>query len=159
MEIENANSSSCLDGAMNEQELNSRLKNVPNYQGSFALDELTQVKIRYPTFLVVNLDERNSRGNHWIALAIYFDSVYVCDTLGGVLPSRKWPQKWLNFLSLITVHRSLFITKQLSDSGLCGLFCVTFILEMSKHNNFKEFISLFSSDLSTNDTIVKFLNK
>ena len=144
---------------MNEHELNNLLKDVPNYQGSFALDELIHVKITYPTLLVVNLDERKSGGNHWIGLAIYMDSVYVCDTLGGALPSNKWPQQWCDFLSLITLNRKLFVTKKLSQTGLCGLYCVTFIKEMSEHNNFREFISLFSSDLSTNDTVVKFLNK
>ena len=143
---------------MNEQRLNKLLKNVSNYQGSFAVDELDQVKINYPTFLVVNLDARGARGNHWIGVAIYLNTVYICDTLGGLLPDNKFPLKWVYFLKLISTNRKLIITKRLSDKGLCGLFCVTFVKEMSRKNNFCDFISLFSSDLSTNDTVVKFLN-
>ena len=144
---------------MDEHELNKLLKKIPNYQGSFAVDELNQVKIRYPTFLVVNLDKRGERGNHWVGVAIYMNFVYICDTLGGALPDNKSPKQWINFLKLITTSRQLIVTKRLSDSGLCGLFCVTFIKEMAKTNDFSDFIRLFSSDLSTNDTVVKFLNK
>ena len=144
---------------MNEQQLNNLLQAVPNYQGSFAVDELNQVKITYPTFLVVNLDERNGRGNHWIGVAIYMKNVFICDTLGGLLPDNKLPQQWINFLKLLLIDRQLVITKKLSEKGLCGLFCVTFIKEMSHKNNFCSFISLFSTDLSTNDTVVEFLNK
>ena len=144
---------------MNEQRLNNLLQAEPNYQGSFAVDELNQVKIRNPTFLVVNLDDRGNRGTHWIGVAIYMNAVYVCDTLGGILPDNKLPDKWLYFLSLVSSSRKLIITKKLSEKGLCGLFCVTFIKEMSRTNNFCDFISLFSKKLSTNDTVVEFLNK
>ena len=144
---------------MNEQRLNNFLQAVPNYQGSFAVDELNQVKISYPTFLVVNLDDRGNRGTHWIGVAIYMNAVYVCDTLGGILPDNKLPDKWLYFLRLVSTNRRLFITRKLSEKSLCGLFCVTFIKEMSRTNNFWEFISLFSTNLSINDTVVQFLNK
>ena len=160
MVIKSENSSSCLDGVkMNEQKLNSLLQTVPNYQGSFAVNELNQVKLRFPTFLVVNLDDRSGKGTHWIGLAIYMKSVYICDTLGGLLPDSKSPKEWVYFLKMISTNRQLVVTRKLSDKGLCGLFCVTFIKEMSRTNDFSEFISLFSSNLSTNDTVVKFLNK
>ena len=144
---------------MNEQQLNNLLAHVKNYQGSFAVDELNQVKISQPTLLVVNLDDRKSRGSHWIGVAIYMKTVYICDTLGGLLPNKRTPDEWVQFLRLLTEKRNLVITKRLSESGLCGLFCVTFIKEMAQTNDFSEFIKLFSSDLSTNDTIVRFLNK
>lgn len=144
---------------MNEQRLNNLLQAVPNYQGSFAVNELDQVKIKYPTFLVVNLDDRNGKGTHWIGFAIYMKDVYICDSLGGIKPDKKISAEWFYFLKLISTERNVIITKQLSDSGLCGLFCVTFIKEMSRTNDFCDFITLFSSDLSTNDTVVKFLNK
>ena len=90
---------------MNEQRLNSLLKTVSNYQGSFAVDELNQVKISQPTLLVVNLDDRKSRGSHWIGVAINMKTVYICDTLGGLLPNKKTPNKWIQFLRLLTEKR------------------------------------------------------
>ena len=144
---------------MNEQDLNNRLKAVRDYQGSFAVNELNQVNLKYPTLFVVNLDERGDRGSHWIGVAIYMNDIYICDTLGGLLPNNKSAIEWQYFLKLIIDNRRLMVTKRLSEKGLCGLYCVTFIEEMAKTNNFFEFLSLFSSDLSTNDTVVKFLNK
>ena len=143
---------------MNEQQLNYALRNVPNYQGSFALDELNQIKLTNQTLLVVNLDTRDSVGTHWIGLAIYQNEVYICDTLGGILPSNRQLPEWINFLALLSSQRRLVMTKKLSNEGLCGLYCITFIKEMAR-NNFKEFIKLFSSNLFTNDTVIKFLNK
>ena len=160
MEIKSASSSSCLAGAkMNENRLNDLLKNVTNYQRSFAIDELDQIKPSHPTFFVVNLDERKSEGNHWIGIALYLNTVYICDTLGGLFPDDRQPIEWIYFLKNLLATRKLVITKQLSDKGLCGLYAVSFIKIMSQTNNFCDFISLFSSDLSTNDTVVKFLNK
>ena len=160
LEIKSENSSSCLDGEkMNEHRLNDLLKNVANYQGSFAIDELDQIKLTSPTFLAVNLDERKSRGSHWIGVAVYLHNVYICDTLGGILPDNRQPIEWIYFLKNLLATRKLVMTKQLSDKGLCGLYCVTFIKEMARTNNFCDFISLFSANLSTNDTVVKFLNK
>ena len=144
---------------MNEQDLNNRLKAVRDYQGSFAVNELNQVNLKYPTLFVVNLDERGDRGSHWIGVAIYMKDIYICDTLGGLLPNKKTAIEWQYFLKLMADNRRLVVTKRLSEKGLCGLYCVTFIKEMAKTNNFCEFLSLFSSDLSTNDTVVKFLNK
>ena len=144
---------------MNEQDLNNRLKTVQDYQGSFAVNELNQVNLKYPTLFVVNLDERGDSGSHWIGVAIYMTDIYICDTLGGLLPNKKTAIEWQYFLKLMSDNRRLVVTKKLSEKGLCGLYCVTFIKEMARTNNFCEFLSLFSSDLSTNDTVVKFLNK
>ena len=83
---------------MNEHRLNELLKNVANYQGSFAIDELDQIKLNRQTFFVVNLDERKSKGNHWIGIAVYLNTVYICDTLGGLLPDDRQPIEWIYFL-------------------------------------------------------------
>ena len=144
---------------MNERDLNNRLKAVRDYQGSFAVNELNQINLNYPTLFVVNLDERGDRGSHWIGVAIYMSDIYICDTLGGLMPNGKSPIEWQYFLKIMANNRRLVVTKRLSEKGLCGLYCVTFIKEMARTNNFCEFLSLFSSDLSTNDTVVKFLNK
>ena len=57
---------------MEEKKLNQILKNVPKYQGSYALDEVNEIKIgNEPTFAIINLGKRNTMGNHWIAIGIY----------------------------------------------------------------------------------------
>ena len=147
---------------MEENEINHQLRNVENYLGSYAIDELNEIKVsNYPSFIVLNLDTRNGIGMHWIALAIYFNEIYVCDSLGGIIPDGSMPQPLIDFLHIFSSSRKLYVTKQLqhTSSGTCGLYCITFIKQMSKFNNFGEFLRLFTDNFYQNDIIIKFLNK
>ena len=148
---------------MDEWEINRRLKKIKNYLGTFALDELNEVKINnFPIFFIINLDNRkHGDGTHWIALAVYKTELIICDSLGGLLPNDSFPAELITFLNALLVKRNLEMTKQLQpdDSDTCGYYCVTFIIEMSKHNNFGDFLSLFTKNLSSNDRVIKFLNK
>ena len=142
---------------MDENEINKRLRSVSGYLGTFAINELESLYIcHYPSFIVVNLDERGNEGTHWISIAMYINDVYVCDSLGTLLPSNKFPDKLVNFLYRITFRRDLHITRQLQSvtSTNCGLFSAYFILFMSHTNNFTEFLSKFSTNLDLNDVIV-----
>ena len=146
---------------MNEQHLNNLLKNVPNYLGSYAADELNEVKIsKNQMLLLVNYDERSDIGSHWIGLAIFPSKVYICDSLGGIAPTKYLSQGWINFLYLLSRTRDLLITKQLQpiNSSLCGLYAATFIEEMTR-SSFQDFLKLFTDDLHKNDVIVQFLYK
>lgn len=147
---------------MDEEKINHQLQNVANYQGSFAVDELNEIKLAYyPTIVIINLDERSMEGSHWISVAIYKTNLFICDSLGGIIPTNRFPTELTNFLNNLLQTRLLHITKRLQplDSELCGLYCITFVKEMSQHNCFCEFLKLFSCNLQQNDIIVKFLNK
>ena len=145
---------------MLENHINELLKNVQNYQGSFALDELNDIQNNLlPTFFIINLDNRKGGGTHWIAFALYQNTVFVCDPLGGLLPNNELPTELIDFLHILIYDRRLYITKQLqpTESQLCGSYCVLFVKEMSKTNNFSAFLSLFTTNLTQNDKIVSFL--
>ena len=147
---------------MEENELNRQLRNVQNHLGSYAVDELHEIKVsNYPSFIIVNLDERNGIGTHWLALAIYQNELFICDSLGGLTPDKKIPQQLIDFLHIFASHRKLFITKQLQhlSASTCGLYCLTFIKQMEKYNCLGEFLRLFTTNLRQNDSLVKFLNK
>ena len=146
---------------MDENELNKRLKNVNGYLGTFAINELESLKIsHYPSFIVANLDERRNEGTHWIAIAMYLNDVYVCDSLGTLLPTNVFPDKLVNFLYRITFRRKLHITRQLQSttSTSCGLYCIFFLKFMST-NTFPDFLSKFSVKLELNDLIVSLYAK
>ena len=49
------------------------------------------------------LGKRNTMGNHWIAIGIYLKNVFICDSLGGLLPDKTFPHQLVKFL-----HRLLF---------------------------------------------------
>ena len=147
---------------MNEQEINLKLKRNTAFLGTFAINELEEIKIsNYPSFAIINMGERLSGGNHWIAIAIYFNDLYLCDSLGGLIPESSIPQQLIKFLYPLLIHRKFHMTKQLQPetSGLCGFYCTAFINVMSETHSFCKFISLFTSNLYQNDHIIKFLNK
>ena len=147
---------------MEEGEINRQLQNVANYQGSFAVDELNEIKLAfYPTILVINLDKRSMGGSHRIATAIYKTDVFICDSLGGLLPNNRFPSELTVFLNSLLNTRQLHMTRRLQpiNSKLCGLYCITFVEEMSANNCFPDFLNLFSCNLKQNDVIIKFLNK
>ena len=148
---------------MDESEINHRLRKIKNYLGSFALDELNEIKIvLVPSFFVINLDHRqHGNGTHWIALAVYRKTLIICDSLGGLQPDESFSAELIQFLNPLLQQRKLEMTKRLQplSSETCGYYCITFIREMSKTNNFIDFLSLFSSNLRANDLMIKFLNK
>ena len=141
---------------MDENEINQRLKSVRGYLGTFAVNELENLYIsHYPSYIIVNLDERGNDGTHWIAIAMYINDVFICDSLGALLPSTDFPSKLINFLYRVSFRRDLYITQQLQplESTYCGLYCIFFIRTLAT-NNFHDFLSKFSTNLQLNDLIV-----
>ena len=145
---------------MLESELNRRLRKVKNYIGSYARDELKQIQIKlFPTFIVINLDKRESKGTHWISIAVYQNELFICDSLGGINPSQSLPVELIDFLNVLANHRTIFMTKQILPkfSVNCGKYCVLFVKQMSQNNSFCQFLSIFTKDRIRNDSIVTFL--
>ena len=144
---------------MNENEINQKLRKTENYLGTFAIDELNSLKISlYPSFLVVNLDLRKNSGTHWIAIALYLNDIFICDSLGTLVLAR-FPLELVNFIHLITYNKTLHVTKQLQslNSENCEKFCILFVKTMSFTNNFSRFLSNFSQNYSLNDCIISLL--
>ena len=81
-----------LKNEMDENEINQRLKNVSGYLGTFAINELDNLYINhYPSYVVINLDTRENGGSHWIAVAMYSNDIFICDSLGSLIPSSGFP--------------------------------------------------------------------
>lgn len=140
-----------------EDEINTQLAGCGNYLGTFAIDEILNLKIKeYPVHLVINLDKRKDGGIHWIALSMYSHAIYICDSIGGLNPSEDFPSELIIFLNTMVYQKHLFITKQLQclTSSTCGYYCILFVKIMCQ-NNFELFQSLFSNDCAKNDENVK----
>ena len=119
---------------LGERKINDILKNVKNYLGSYSIDEISSVKIsKYPVYLIINLDTRVNGGTHWIALAIYDNDVFICDSLGYLKPNQTFPEKLIKFLHVITFARNFHITRQLQPtySTTCGYYAILFVYTLS----------------------------
>ena len=108
---------------------------------------------------VINLDEYENTGTHWIALfvktneAIYFDSF-------GIEHIPKEINKFINNdttkPSVITRIKSNIFRIQAYDSIMCEYFCIEFINYMLNGKTLLDYTNLFSpNNFKKNDQVIK----
>ena len=91
--------------------------------------------------IIINLQNSNEPGSHWIALKRVKNIIFIFDSFGIGLPMVIF--KVYKNLQIITyIYRIQDIS-----SNLCGMFCVLFILyDIKSKNDFIEFLTLFNSN-------------
>ena len=117
---------------------------------------------------VINLDEYENTGTHWVALfvkpkyTVYFDSF-------GIENIPKEINKFINNdttksaaepssleRSAIACIKSNIFRIQTYDSIVCGYFCIEFINYMLKCKTLLDYTNLFSpNDFKKNDQVIK----
>ena len=97
---------------------------------------------------VINLDEHEDTGRHWIALfwneIVYFDSFGV----------EHIPEEIKDFLGNKNIKANIFRV-QANNSVICGYFCIgftDFMLAGKKLTDYKNWFSLY--DFNKNDQII-----
>ena len=122
-------------------------KNEPRFIGVYSRNNLRKT-IKKGAY-VINLDEYNDIGTHWIALyvrnnCIYFDSFGV----------EYIPNEIKQFIGNKDTISNIF-RLQVYDSIMCGYFCLAFIDFMFAGKTLLQFTNLFSPyDFKKNDKIV-----
>ena len=138
---------------LTSQEITILLAKISHFGGCYAEDQLDFSVTSFPFYIVVNLDNSNQPGSHWIAVRIDRQTVEVFDPAGFQI--FKWPRipcTLLSFLHRKTVSRKLHLSPpiQHNTSTLCGFYCIFYII-MRQHYSLSKILSLFSSNLSQND--------
>lgn len=139
---------------MNTQHISNLLSCMPNVQVC-ASNELHFDKM--PFYAVVNSEDSNSDGLHWLALAFFVrDERVECnyfDSLGGgmltMVPNIKnfiWRHADVLYLNSNRI--------QSLSSSVCGLYSTYFIICMQNKIKFQDFLLQFSSDVNFNDQSV-----
>ena len=134
-------------------EINDYYKNEPKFNGVFSRNNLPKI-IKKGAY-VINLDECDDIGTHWIALyhnknmTVYFDSFGV----------EHIPDEIMKFINANLLKNYDIITNifriQAYDSIICGYFCVGFLDYMIKDKDLVDYTNLFSpSDFDKNDRII-----
>ena len=138
------------------------LKCAPSFIGCFAENEISSLVIHsFPSFFIVNTDQSNMPGSHWIAIGIFAKKIEIFDTLGfNIFNWSRVPCSLLAFLHKFAQTRDISILKRIQDdnSSLCGFFCIFYVVTRS-NCSFRQLESLFSSKLTGNDsTLIKFFS-
>ena len=126
-------------------EISEYYKNVPRFNGVYSRDNLPN-KIKKGAY-VINLDEYENTGTHWVSLfvkpkyMVYFDSF-------GIEHIPKEINKIINndttkSSSLERIKSNIFRI-QAYDSIKCGYFCIEFINYMLKGKILLDYTNLFS---------------
>ena len=129
-------------------EINEYYKNEPKFNGVYSINNL-QKTIKKGAY-VINLDEYENTGTHWVALfikrkyTVYFDSF-------GIEHIPKETNKFIN-----NDIKSNIFRIQAYDSIICGYFCIKFINYMLKGKTLLDYTNLFSpNDFKKNDRVIK----
>ena len=138
-------------------EINEYCKNEPRFNGVYSRNNLpkTTKKGAY----VINVDEYENTGTHWVSLfvkpknTVYFDSF-------GVEHIPKEINKFIRSKELgSTINngiKSSIFRIQAYDSIICGYFRIEFINYMLKGKTLFDYTNLFSpNDFKKNDRVIK----
>ena len=130
-------------------EINEYYKNEPRFNGIYSRNNLP--KMTKKGAYVINLDEYENTGTHWVSLfvktkyTVYFDSFGV----------EHIPKEINKFISNKKIKAIIFRI-QAYDSIMCGYFCIEFINYMLKGKTLLDYTNLFSpNDFIKNDQIIK----
>ena len=138
-------------------EISEYYKNEPRFNDVYSRNNLPN-KIKKGAS-VINLDEHENTGTHWVSLfvkaneAIYFDSF-------GIEHIPIEINKFINSdttksSSLERIKSNMFRIQAL-DSIMCGYFCIEFINYMLKGRTLLDYTNLFSpNDFKKNDRVIK----
>ena len=123
-------------------------ENESRFNGVFSRDKLLK-KIKDGAY-VINLDEHNDTGTHWIALfcmrneVIYYDSFSV----------KHIPEEIKEFIDNKNIKANIFCVEA-NNSIICGYFCIGFIDFMLAGKTLTDYTNLFSPyDFNKNDQII-----
>ena len=115
-----------------------------NVRGVFARDQLPMNLP--PGGYILNTDDSNGRGIHWIALWVLEDSMEFMDSFGHRPEYYGW-----SFTLPVLVN-----TKQIqsNDAITCGPFCMYFLYYRSLDLSMKTILDYFNADTQSNDLYV-----
>ena len=123
------------------------------FNGVFSRDNLP--KITKKGAYVINLDEYENTGTHWIALFVKTNEVIYFDSFG----IEHIPKEINKFIGNKEIKGNIFII-QAYDSIMCGYFCIEFINCMLKRKTLLDYTNLFSpNDFKKNDRVIKRIYK
>ena len=124
------------------------LKPCKTFRGCFCKDELK--KNCLDGYYVVNLDDSNKQGSHWVAFYKSKNIFIFWDSFGALPPLEIL--KCINPKTKECIYNDLEIQDYHSSS--CGYFCIAFVCCVNNLKSFQNFVNKFSAETKLNDSIL-----
>ena len=115
-------------------------KNEPRFNGVYSRNNLPN-KIKKGAY-VINLDEYENTGTHWVSLFVKVNKIIYFDSF-GIEHIPKEINKFFNNNNNNNIESNIFRI-QAYDSIMCGYFCIEFINYMLKGKTLLDYTNLFS---------------
>ena len=129
-------------------EIKNHYENEPRFNGVYSRDNLPKT-IKNGAY-VINLDEYEDVGTHWIALYVKDNEITYFNSFGV----EHVPREIKRFIEHKNIKTNIFRI-QADNSIMCGYFCIGFIDFMFGGRSLIDFTSLFSRyDFNKSDDIV-----
>ena len=113
-------------------------ENEPRFNGVFSGDNLHK-KVKDGAAYVINLDEYEDIGTHWIALFCNRNEIVYFDSFGV----EHVPEEIKEFVGNKNIIANIFRV-QANNSVMCGYFCIGFIDFMLAGKTLVDFTNTFS---------------
>ena len=140
-------------------DIENYMKHFKHFRGVFMNDELPNAIENHESG-IVNYENSNQGGSHWIAYDNHPDSKYVYYFCSYGLPPTIQLEKYLKSSGKLI----LFNDTQLQPYGsnLCGYYCIMFIHFIESHHDgrpmsYLDFMSQFKANKFENDQLIKSL--
>ena len=131
-------------------EISEYYSNEPRFNGVYSRDNLP--KITKKGAYVINLDEYENTGTHWIALFVKTNEVIYFDSFG----IEHIPKEINKFISSNKKIKANIFRIQAYDSIMCRYFCIEFIDYILKGKTLLDYTNLFSpNDFKNNNRVIK----
>ena len=128
-------------------EMQNYYQRDPKFNGVYSRNNLPKIK---DGVYIINLDEYNSTGTHWIALYDNDKNITYFDSFGVEHISKEI----INFIGNKNVRTNIYRI-QAYHSIMCGYFCIRFIDFILKSKSLLDYANLFSpNDYEKNDKII-----
>ena len=129
--------------------ISEHYKNEPRFNGVYSRNNLPN-KIKKGAY-VMNLDEYENTGTHWVSLFVKANKVIYFDSFG----IEHIPEEIDKFIGNKKIKASIFRI-QAYNSIMCEYFCIEFINYMFKGKKLLDYTNLFSTnDVKENDRVIK----
>ena len=130
-------------------EISEYYANEPRFNGVYSRNNLPKT-IKKGAY-VINLDEYENTGTHWISLFVKTIEAIDFDSFG----IEHIPNEINKFIGNKKIVSNIFRI-QAYDSIMCGYFCIEFINYMLKGKTLLDYTNLFSpNDFKKNHRIIK----
>ena len=131
-------------------EISEYYSNEPKFNGVYSRDNLP--KITKKGAYVINLDEYENTGTHWISLFVKTNEVIYFDSFG----IEHIPKEINKFIGSNKKINANIFRIQAYDSIMCRYFCIEFINYMLKGKTLLDYTNLLSpNDFKKNDRVIK----